>query len=78
MEVWMNRERRRKLNKIFDSLKEAIDVLEEVKREEEESLENLPDNFRYGERGEEMQNYIDMIDETTEYLEDAQSVIEQI
>lgn len=55
-----------------------MDILDEVKAEEYESLENLPDNFRNGDRGEEMQTYIEMIEETSNYLDDARSVLEQI
>lgn len=57
---------------------EAIKILEEVKNEEDESYENLPDNFRYGDKGEEMKDYIEMLNEASGYLEDANSVIEQI
>ena len=46
--------------------------------EEQESLDNLPDNFKYGERGEEMQGYLEMLNEARDYLDDANSVIEQI
>ena len=74
----MNRERRKKLEKAFEKIGEVKDILEEVKDEEQESLENLPDNFRYGERGEEMESYIEMLDEAHGYLSDAESVIEQI
>lgn len=74
----MNRQRRKKLTEAFDKVTEAMDILESVKSEEEESFENLPDNFRDGDRGEEMQNYIDMIEEAYGYLDDANSVIEQI
>ena len=49
-----------------------------VREEEQEAYENLPDSFRDGERGEEMQNYMDMIEEAEGYLDDANSVIEQI
>lgn len=49
-----------------------------MKSEEEDSYENLPDNFRDGDKGEEMQNYIEMLDESIGYLQDANSVIEQI
>ena len=38
----------------------------------------MPDSFRDGERGDEMQNYMDMIEEAEGYLDDANSVIEQI
>lgn len=41
-------------------------------------LDNLPENFQNGERGEEMQNYIEMLDEAYGYLDDANSVIEQV
>lgn len=74
----MNRERRKKLAVAFEKIGEIKEILEAVKDEEQESLENLPDNFRYGERGEEMESYIEMLDEAYGYLEDAESVVEQI
>lgn len=74
----MNKERRKRLGKAFDLVTEAEQIIQEVMEEERESMENLPDNFRYGERGDEMQNYIDMMDEVIGYCQDAESVIEQI
>lgn len=74
----MNKARRKKLGEAFDKLCEVGDILSEVKEEENEAMENLPDNFRFGDRGEEMQNYIDMLEEVDGYVEDAKSVIEQI
>lgn len=74
----MNKNRRKKLEKAFDKVVEIKKIIEEVKSEEQEAIENLPDNFRYGERGEEMTNYIEMLDEVYGYLDDAESVIEQI
>lgn len=73
----MNRQKRKRLGKAFDLIAEAEEILEEVKSEED-SYENLPDNFRDGDKGEEMQNYIEMLDESIGYLQDANSVIEQI
>lgn len=74
----MNKQRRKWLEEAIEKVEDAIKVLEEVTEEERESLENLPDNFRYGERGEEMEGYIEMLEEASEYLADANSVIEQI
>lgn len=74
----MNRQRRKKLSEAFDLVSKAEELIDAVKDEETESYENLPDNFRDGDRGEEMQNYIDMMDEAIGYLQDAESVIEQI
>lgn len=74
----MNRERRKKLENAFDKLCEVESILENVTKEERESLENLPDNFRYGDRGQEMETYIEMLDEVAGYVADARSVVEQI
>ena len=74
----MNRQRRKSIAEAIDKITEAIGMLEAVKEEEQDALDNLPDSFRYGERGEEMEGYIEMLDEATGYLEDANSVIEQI
>lgn len=74
----MNRERRKRLAEAFNKIEDIKEIIEEVKIEEQESLENLPDNFRYGERGEEMESYIEMLDEAYGYLDDAGSVIDQI
>lgn len=74
----MNKQRRKRLSEAFDKLCEVGEILEEVKNDEQDAYDNLPENFLYGERGEEMQNYIDMIEEVDGYIEDAKSVIEQI
>lgn len=74
----MNKQKRKRLGEAFDLISQAEEILEEVKEEEEDSYENLPDGFRYGEKGEEMQSYIEMMDEAIEYVQNANSVIEQI
>lgn len=74
----MNRQRRKRLTEAFEKVSEAMEILEDVVEEEKESYENLPDNFRDGDRGEEMQGYIEMLEEAYNYLDDANSVIEQI
>ena len=74
----MNRQRRKRLIEAFEKVAEAMEILEGVVEEEKESYENLPDNFRDGDRGEEMQGYIEMLEEAYGYLDDANSVIEQI
>ena len=74
----MNKARRKRLGEAFDLIGTAQDILSAVREEEQEAYENLPDSFRDGERGEEIQNYMDMIEEAEGYLDDANSVIEQI
>lgn len=74
----MNRKRRKKLEAAFEKISDAIEILDDAISEEQERLDNLPDNFKYGERGEEMQGYLEMLNEARDYLDDANSVIEQI
>ena len=74
----MNRQRRKRLTEAFEKVSEAMEILEAVKEEENESYENLPDNFRDGDRGEELQGYIEMLEVAYGYLDDAISVLEQL
>ena len=74
----MNRERRKRLQAAFEKIAEVQEIITDVRDEEQEAFENLPESFQYGEKGEEMQGYIEMLDETNGYLDDAKSVVEQI
>ena len=74
----MNKQRRKRLEEAFNMIGQAKDILEEVKDEEQEAYDNLPESFQNGERGEEMQGYIEMLEEAWNYLDDANSVVEQI
>lgn len=74
----MNKERRKRLVKVYELIEEAKNILEEVKCEETDSYENLPSSFQNGEQGEEMQGCIEMLDEACNYLDDASSVVDQI
>ena len=74
----MNKQRRKRLEEAYDLIAQAEQICEEVKQEEDEARENLPDNFRDGDRGQEMQDAMDMIDEAIGYCQDAESVLEQI
>ena len=73
----MNKARRKRLKEAFDKCTEILEILEEVKQEEEEAYENLPDGIRDGDRGEEMQECIEMIEEAAGYIEDAGDVLER-
>ena len=74
----MNKQRRKRLDEAFDLIESAKEILEEVKDEEQEAFDNLPEQFQSSERGEEMEGYIEMLDEAFGYLDDANSAIEQI
>ena len=74
----MNKERRKRLAEAFEKIGEVKEIIESVKDEGQEAYDNLPENFQNGERGEEMQGYIEMLDEAYGYLDDAESVVDQI
>ena len=74
----MNKARRKRLGEALDKIDEVKDILGEVRDEEQDAYDNLPESFQNSERGEEMQNYIEMIDEAYGYLEDAESVVDQV
>lgn len=74
----MNKARRKKLGEAFDLVNSAKEILEDVREEEQEAYENLPESLQNSGKGEDMQNYMDMMEEAANYLDDANSVIEQI
>ncbi|MCD8104732.1 MAG: hypothetical protein LUF35_06970 [Lachnospiraceae bacterium] len=74
----MNKLKRKRLETAFEQVSSAKRILEDVKAEEEDAYDNLPEQFQNGERGEEMQGYVEMLEEAFNYLDDAASVIEQI
>ena len=50
----MNDNRRNRLKGAIELLSEAGDIVEEIEREEQDALDNLPDSIQAGERGEAM------------------------
>lgn len=86
----MNKERRKRLEKIIVELEniqttldaEIREALEEIKSEEDEALENLPENLRYSERAESMENAINQLEDSdytlSNIVDDIQSLIDSI
>ena len=73
----MNEKRRNAIESIinelierFEEIKaEAIDQLSEIRDEEQEAYDNLPESLQESERGENMQNCIDALEEFMSDLE---------
>ena len=73
----MNAKRRNAINSIindlidkFEEIKaEAIDQLSEIRDEEQEAYDNLPETLQDSERGENMQNCIDALESFMSDLE---------
>ena len=65
----MNANRRRSISKVIEKLEqmdalkaELIEMIEEIKNDEEEAYENLPESLQETDRGEAMQEAIDNLD----------------
>lgn len=74
----MNKVRRQDLAEIFDTLDEAISQLGDVRDEEQEALDNLPESFQESPRGEAMQEAIDAMDAVESAIEDVKAMIQDI
>ncbi len=74
----MNKQRRKRLEKSYGLIDEAMEIIQEVMDEEQEAYDNLPESFQNGERGEEMAGYIEMLEEANGYLDDTKSVLAEI
>ena len=76
----MNRERRKKLewnNQVIDFLIEQINkmTLEEVRDEEQDAFDNMPEGLQSSERGCTMENNIEILDNVIDKLDEIQDML---
>ena len=74
----MNKPRREELEKALSLLGQARDIIESVKDDETDAYENLPESFQESERGEQMSEYIDSMDESLSYIDDVADMLNNI
>lgn len=79
----MNNIRRKKISKLVGELEilnndysqewlnRCIGILEDIKNEEEEAFDNMPEGLQYSSRGMDAEAAIDNLDEALGYLEEA-------
>lgn len=74
----MNTGRRKKLTVAIDHLREASNIVDQIKDEEQDSLDNMPENLQESERYSNMEEAVDALDdalvsinEAFEHVEDA-------
>ena len=74
----MNKERRIRLEKIVFALEDLRDQIESIKVEEEGCYDNLPEGLQDSERGEQMQENIDNLDEVYDQVDEAISTLRDV
>lgn len=72
----MNNVRRRKLSVVTGLLDRALDIINMVSEEEQDSLDNMPESLQDTERGEKMENAIELLESAAEQIEEAKDNIE--
>ena len=73
----MNAQRRKQITAAQEKIRAAIEALETLRDEEQDSFENLPESMQQGERGEKMQSAVDSIESAIGDLENAESSLEE-
>lgn len=66
----MNKARREQVKKVVDYIESAYIMLDEIKDDEEDAFNNLPDGIAESERGEMMEQNVDTMDECINNLWD--------
>lgn len=74
----MNKTRRKELERAADLLTEAQEIIEAMRGEEQEAYDNLPESLQEAERGEQMIEYIDAMDEAMSSIDDLRDSIRGI
>lgn len=72
----MNNARRKKLNTILEQLVEIHAALEEVKDEEQDYFDNIPENLRNSERYEKAENAVAALDDALSMFDEIADNIE--
>lgn len=74
----MNKDRRKRLREICDILEEQQAALEEIRDEEQEAFDNLPEGHQSAERGQAMEEAADDLDTACCVLESLRIILVEI
>jgi len=65
------------LQAAVDHLGQAVSIVESVREEEKDCLDNMPENLQNSERYEAMEEAVDALEEAIESINEANESIEQ-
>lgn len=74
----MNKQRRKKIEEAYKLMTDALTLLNYVRDEEQEALDNLPDNLQDSKRADDYTDNIDQLDYSIGNLEDAMNDLEEL
>ena len=70
----MDKERRERISEAVGLIHQAREILEEVLDEEQKCYESLPEGMQNGEKGEQMQENMEIIEDVLGCLEDVDAL----
>ena len=73
----MNKARRKQLSDIRAKIEELQDLLEEVRTDEQDAFDNLPESIASSERGQAMEDAVQNMDDAIGWLEEALGCLEE-
>ena len=73
----MNARRRKELGRLNGEIEMIIADLEELRDQEQEAFDNLPESLQYSEKGEKMEEVINYLDDAIVSIEDTISNIQE-
>lgn len=74
----MNKNRRQKLRQIVDALQSIVNDLDDIKMEEDEARNNMPENLEGSEIYEESENCSDVLEDVMSDLNEIMGNISEI
>ena len=74
----MNRERRKKLAVANSFIDKALEIIDQVRDEEQEAFDNLPEGLQMGQNGMSMEEKVDGLENIYMELEDIKTSISDL
>ena len=72
----MNKDRRKRINEVIEDVRIMMTTIEEIREEEEEARENLPESLQEGEQGQGMQDAASSMESAIDQLNDVEGLLE--
>ncbi len=63
----INAARRKEIERAIDLLYQAKEIIENVRDDEQDAYDNMPESLQYSERGERMSENVDALDNAADY-----------
>jgi len=73
----MNNGRRKRLDSAIDYLNKALVITEDVRNEEEEAMDNLPENMQMSDRYDAMESAVNSLEDAISSIDEAITSIEE-